>query len=133
MSAGIEHVSALEELGLEALRATWRDQIGPPPRLRSVDLLRRMLAWRLQERVLGGLDADSQKLLRARAAVSRGPKVEVGTRLVREFRGERHEALITEAGVRYRGTDYASLSELATRITGVRWNGPRFFGLRSAT
>ncbi len=55
---------------------------------------------------------------------------QTGVRLVREWKGERHEAKVTDAGVLYRGECYASLSEVARTITGVRWNGPRF--LRSA-
>ena len=51
-------------------------------------------------------------------------------RLVREWKGLRHEVEVTDDGVLYRGERYASLSEVARVITGVRWNGPRFFGLR---
>lgn len=126
-------VAALAALGLEDLRSEWRRRYGEAPRLRSADLLRRMLAWRIQEHALGGLDEGVHRLLNGRTiAPSRGPRLQPGMRLVREFRGERHEALILAEGVSYRGGDYASLSEVARTITGVRWNGPRFFGLRGA-
>lgn len=135
MSAALEaEILGLESLGLDPLREVWRARYGPPPRLRSAALLRRMLAWKIQAQALGGLDAETVRALRGKpVAVNRGPQVAPGMRLVREFRGERHEVEITEGGVRYRGASYASLSEAARTITGVRWNGPRFFGLRGAS
>ncbi len=124
-------VEALAALDLEGMRAAWRARYGAPPRVRSADFVRRMLAWKIQADALGGLDAETHRLLKAKAAPApRGPKVEAGARLVREWKGERHEAQVLSDGVRYRGTSYASLSEVARAITGVRWNGPRFFGLR---
>ena len=126
-------IALLEAMPLEGLRQEWLDRIGPPPRLRSVDLLRRMLAWRLQAQVLGELPEETQKALRGRALPSRGPRITPGMRLVREFKGERHEVTVLADGVRYRGETFASLSEAARAITGVRWNGPRFFGLRGGS
>ena len=127
-------VTALLPLDLEGLRSVWRERYGPPPPLRSPDLLRRMLAWRIQSEALGGLPLKTIKALRSRTALpdDRGPRLDPGTRLVREFKGQRHEAVILEDGVRYAGQRYGSLSEVARTITGVRWNGPRFFGLRGA-
>ena len=125
-------VAALSPLDLQALRMAWRERFGGPPRLRSVDLLRRLLAWKIQAEAFGGLDAESLKTICHRAqAPRRKAALEAGVRLVREWKGERHEALILEDGaVSYRGQRHASLSEVARAITGARWNGPRFFGLR---
>lgn len=123
-------VEALAALDLEGVRAAWRARYGAPPRLRSVDLLRRRLAWRMQADAFGGFDAETLRLLAARTPAKGGPAVEPGVRLVREWKGERHEVQVLEGGVVHRGTAYASLSEAARAITGVRWNGPRFFGLR---
>ena len=124
-------VEALASLNLGGLRHAWPSRFGPTPRLRSPDLLRRMLAWRLQAEVLGGLDAETRRLLARKAPARRGPLLAPGTRVVREWQGERHEAEIIDEGVRYGGETYASQSEVARVITGVRWNGPRFFGLRA--
>jgi hypothetical protein len=127
----LEHqVESLNALDLPRLREAWPVRFGPVPKIRSASLLRRMLAWRLQAEALGGLDAETRRLLR-RPAPSKGPRLAPGARLAREWQGERHEVEVLVKGVGYRGGVYASLSEVARTITGVRWNGPRFFGLRS--
>ena len=59
-----EEVRALARLDLEGLRAEWRRRYGPPPKLRAADILARMLAWRMQAEVLGGLDPDLARRLR---------------------------------------------------------------------
>ena len=120
----------IADLDLPALRSAWPRRFGSPPRLKSPDLVRYALAWRLQQEAYGGLDADTRKLLAKGAVRPRGPVAQAGVRLVREWKGERHEAEMVEGGVLYRGQRYASLSEVARVVTGVRWNGPRFFGLR---
>ncbi len=98
-------------------------------RLRSPDLLRRLLAWKIQAAALGGFDAETRRLLRQSGAPRR-PSLNAGARLAREWKGLRHEVEVTQSGFRYAGADYDSLSEIARLITGARWNGPRFFGLR---
>ena len=123
-------VKALEPLGLEDLREVWRKAYGPPPKLRSPDILRRLLAWKLQAAVHGGLDPDTRRVLRI--AVGRATRADVwpGDRMVREWEGVRHEVVAVESGFVYAGQTYKSLSQVARAITGTRWNGPRFFGLR---
>ena len=125
-------VEQLTTLDLHGVREAWPARFGPVPKMRSPDLLRRQLAWRLQVEAYGDLDAVTRKLLARPPAPKGGPRIEVGTRLVREWQGERHEVEVLEEGVLYRGEPLASLSEAARVITGVRWNGPRFFGLRGA-
>ena len=125
----VERVAVLD---LAGLRAAWPARFGPPPRLKSPDLVRLALAWRLQAEAYGGVDAETRKLLAEGVVKPRGPVVQAGLRLVREWKGERHEAEVVEGGVLYRGERHASLSEVARAITGVRWNGPRFFGLRGS-
>ena len=90
-------------LDLHGLRDAWPKRYGPPPRLRSPDLLRRMLAWRLQAEVHGGLDAELRRTLAKGAVKPRGPVAQPGVRLVREWKGERHEAQMIDDGVLYRG------------------------------
>ena len=126
-------VARIGALALQGLRDAWPARFGARPRLKSPDLLRRTLAWRLQAEAYGGLDADTRKLLAKGAVRPRGVVAQTGVRLVREWKGERHEAEVVDGAVIYRGERYASLSEVARVITGVRWNGPRFFGLRGAT
>lgn len=123
-------VRALERLDLEGLRAEWRRRYGPPPALRSRDLLARMLAWRVQAEAFGGLDADLAKRLRRGVGLGAARSdLTSGTRMVREWQGDAHEVEALEDGFRYRGTLYRSLSAVAGKITGVKWNGRRFFGL----
>lgn len=125
-------VRALESLDLESLRSAWRRLIGPPPKLRSVELLRALLAFRLQAKVLGGIDADLRQRLTPRARQQREQGLAPGHRLTREWRGVRHEVEVISDGYLYAGQRYGSLSVIARTITGVRWNGPRFFGLEKA-
>ncbi len=134
MRAAVEReVLRLEGLDLAGLRDAWPDRLGLPPKTRSPDLLRRSLAWKLQAEAVGGLDAETRRLLAKRTVAKRGPKIGAGTRLVREWKGEAHEVEVDAEGrVTYRGAGFASLSEVAREITGSRWNGPRFFGLRGA-
>jgi hypothetical protein len=90
-----------------------------------------MLGWRLQAQIQGGIEPDLRRQLRRAAIEPRGPVARPGTRLVREWKGVRHEAVMSpDGGVLYGEARYASLSEVARAITGSRWNGPRFFGLR---
>lgn len=123
-------VRGLAELDLEGLRAAWRRRFGCPPGLRSPELLRFMIAWRLQVAAHGDHDADVKRELRKSArrkvqALALNP----GTRLRREWRGRLHEVVVTEAGFVWEGVIYSSLSAVAGAITGGKWNGVRFFGL----
>jgi hypothetical protein len=126
-------VAALAGLGLEALREEWRTRYGPPPPLRSVDLLRLTLAWRIQAQACGGLHPEARRQLRRTGPVAaEGLTLGEGARLRREWNGAMVEVEVERQGFRWNGTLYPSLSAAATAIAGSRWNGPRFFGLRSA-
>lgn len=129
--AACGEAAALEGLGLEDLRAVWRARFGAPPALRSTDLLARMLAWRIQSEADCGLDADLRRMLRRPRSGRHEVGPSGGTKLVREWQGGRHEVVVmTDGGFLYQGIRHQSLSQVARMITGSRWNGPRFFGLR---
>jgi hypothetical protein len=128
----------LSEVTIFELRGEWRrlHRMPPPMRL-SRDLLIRAITYKLQERAYGGLSkATARKLEQAAAgppshgSVTPTPSVSLrpGTRLVREWRGVTHMVLIHADGIEWRG--HRSLSVVARKITGARWSGPRFFGLR---
>jgi len=128
----VQEVEALERLDLEGLRAAWRGRYGAPPRVRSVELLRLSLAWRLQAEAFGGLDPDVRRQLGRNGPVqAEGIELGVGAKLRREWQGRVVEVEVQADGFRWQGQVYPSLSAAATAIAGSRWNGPRFFGLRS--
>lgn len=125
-----EEVRALEALDLQGLRDEWRKRYGDPPKMRSRELLARLLAWRIQSDAFGGLDAATIRLFTTDRPLQPTPVLPPGARLTRDWQGRRHEVDVLEQGFRYAGSDYRSLSQIARAITGTRWNGLRFFGLR---
>jgi hypothetical protein len=140
-----ERLAALGGLSLDHLRrAWWRLHRAAPPVRLSRDLLLRSIAHRLQEDALGGLLPTAKRRL-ARLARSRegegepapapaAVRLKHGTTLVREWHGRTHTVLVlAEGGFEHEGRRYASLTRLARAITGARWSGPRFFGLRRGT
>ena len=128
-----DEIKALTPLPLEGLRGVWRDRYGAPPKLRSAELLRHCLAWRLQAEALGGLDRDTRRKLKRRQRVrAEGLDLGIGTTLRREWRGRIVQVTVEEEGFCHKGQLFKSLSAAAAAIAGTRWNGPRFFGLRSA-
>ena len=130
----------LHGLNLGELRELWQRELGGPiPPIRSPDFIRRLLAWKLQERAHGGLDRGTAKRLNdlGRAYAKNlghlpSPNLDLkpGTVLGRRWQGVRHDVTVTREGFLYDGESFTSLSEVARHITGTRWNGPRFFGLR---
>jgi hypothetical protein len=135
-----EKLKALSELDTAELRREWRRLYrSHPPRHIRRDLLVLAIAWKLQERVYGGLTvAQKRKLaviaeeLQKNGDLSANPAIRVkpGLRLMREWRGETHSVLVLEDGFEWNGEHRTSLSAIAREITGTRWSGPRFFGLR---
>ena len=134
------NLAGLADLDTASLRCEWRRlyRSHPPVHIRR-DLLTLAIAWKLQERVYGGLTAaQKHKLaglaeeLRTNGDLSGSPSIRVkpGMRLVREWRGETHSVLVLEDGFEWNGERHPSLSAIAREITGTLWSGPRFFGLR---
>lgn len=131
-----QQLAALATLSSAQLRAEWRRvwKEAPPPL--AHDLLRRGIAWRLQERLHGGLSRSTQKeLVRLAKQIDRGGDLgfertaKPGTRLVRQWHGRTYHVLVLEDGYIYQDQRYASLTQIAAEITGTHWSGPRFFGL----
>ncbi len=137
--AGVaELLARLNDLTLDELRAEWRRLYrSAPPRL-SRDLMRRAIAYRIQEKAFGGLSAASKRKLKdhatqieitGRVRPDPRPVVRSGARLVREWNGRTYTVTVTEDGFEYGGKTYRSLTKVARMITGAHWSGPRFFGL----
>jgi hypothetical protein len=131
-------VDRIGSLGIAALRARWRLMFsGPPPAGLTKDIIKRLIAYRIQEDAFGGLDRETKRLLdrlarggNARAELNR--RLKPGAVLVREYQGTRHTVTVVPEGFSWQGATYTSLSTIARTITGTAWNGPRFFGLREA-
>jgi hypothetical protein len=136
-----DELSELCRLDLVALKQRWQVlyRTKAPAHIGRA-LLLYAVAYRLQERALGGLRSSTRRLLE-RAAEDhvdrRSPteeaaaRVTPGTVLIREWHGVSHRVTVLRDGVLLRGARYRSLSEVARKITGTRWSGPRFFGLRA--
>jgi hypothetical protein len=121
------------------LRIKWQRVYREPPPPFAPDLLARGIAYRLQEKVYGKLLATTRREIgRLQRQYEKNGEVvteacataKPGTVLIREWKQEQHHVLILDEGYLYRDRRYTSLSQIATEITGVRWSGPRFFGLR---
>lgn len=134
MIADIEQlVARIEVLDLECLRNLWRERYGAPPSLRSVPILRQLLAWRVQAEALGGLNTETRRILtRSGPVQAEGKHLGVGARLTRIWKGREVTVVVEQQGFRWGDEVFPSLSAAATAIAGSRWNGPRFFGLRNA-
>ena len=128
-------LARIASLTMEQLRSEWRMAMSrDPPTSLSRDLIARVLSHRLQENTFGGL---SPQLRRALDSSSKGEqaglqRIKPGSVLVREYNGVLHEVTIAPDGFSWQGETYASLSTIARKITGTKWSGPRFFGLRDA-
>ena len=123
-------LTKLESMPLAALRVEWRTRWGLAPALRSSRLLRHLIAWRIQAAAYGDLTWDDRRRLKS-ASLPKLQTLREGSRVAREYLGVIHEVVAEAEGFRYRERQYRSLSAVAREITGVRWNGPRFFGLRA--
>lgn len=138
-----ERIGGLAALSISDLRAAWSDAFGlPPPKGARRRLMMLGVAWRWQAEALGGLRLETARRLSAlekaarqdgglaAADVAAATRPRPGARLVRDWRGIRHEVHVTHAGYHWQGQSFASLSAVARAITGVNCNGPAFFGLR---
>ena len=140
-----DEIAQLRELDLKALRVRWRNAFGKPaPEHLTRYLLFRIIAYRLQADRFVDLEAETLKVLKA--AGQEGPASAVsknlarldqrrsapppGTVLVREWDRKSHRVMVMPDGFAWNGETFDSLSEVAFAITGTKWNGPRFFGLR---
>ncbi|SCW76156.1 Protein of unknown function [Sphingobium faniae] len=125
-------ITALEGMSSGALKAEWQRLTGTPAPRISPSMMRLALAFEWQSRKHGGLSRQlQQKLAQLAAGKTRTSEVKAGTRLVREWNGVTHVVTIGEDRIiRWNGGEWRSLSEVARTITGTRWSGPAFFGLK---
>ncbi|MBF0354925.1 MAG: DUF2924 domain-containing protein [Alphaproteobacteria bacterium] len=141
-NAVLARLAALKETPTAGLKNLWRELHGkePPPYNRR--FLESRLAYRIQELAYGGLkpetvrrleemaeDLDGGNIIKRKRPANDRPIC--GTRLVREWQGVDHQVTVLDEGFEYQGRPYKSLSAIARAITGTRWNGLIFFGLKN--
>ena len=140
--SALAQVAALPEKSTAELKQLWRELYDrePPPYNRP--FLVKRLAYRIQELAFGGLSAraeaklselieEEDRRVKGKQPLRKGDLPIVGTRLIREWQGVEHCVTVLTDGYEYAGRPYRSLSAVARSITGTRWNGPLFWGLRN--
>ena len=145
-----QQIERLASLGSDDLRRVWAETYGkPPPPKTNREILLLGIAYRIQEKAFGGLSAATRRRLinlaggadregsdataaaaQERLARMRATRVKPGTRLLREWKGETHQVNVLDQGFSWKGNAYRSLTEVAKAITGTKWNGWVFFGLK---
>jgi len=136
-----KRLAALSELSKQALCDLWKQLFNssPSPNLRR-DLMIPILAYQIQEQAFGSLGAGTRGRLRnlsrafekdSNTAVPSRQQIRPGTRLVRQWHDQVHLVNVKTNGYEYQGARYQSLSEIARLITGTRWSGPLFFGIKN--
>jgi len=139
----ITKIAALKDTPTADLRSLWTKLFVSEPPKQNRRFLESRLAYRIQELEYGGLKPATIERLEALGEELSGGKVTqrrirvdqhpiAGTRLIREYQGVEHCATVTDSGFEYEGRPYKSLSAIARAITGTRWNGWVFFGLRKS-
>ena len=138
-----DEIAHLRDLDLRGLQARWHSVFRrKAPDHLSRHLLYRMIAYRLQAERLGDLDRDTQRFLdQVATGTHRGDELpakhdrrhglQPGTVLVREWDGKPQRVMVLDQGFAWNGATYRSLTEIAFAMTGTRWSGPRFFGIRT--
>jgi Protein of unknown function (DUF2924) len=134
-----EQIERLPSLRRDQLIPLWNRHFQtPPPKTLRKELMVPLLGYRMQEGLHGGLSLHARNRLKQIAAgLAKGPRriqqavsPEEGTRILRQWHGEMHEVRCTDDGLFYRGEKYSSLSKIAFVITGTKWSGPAFFGVK---
>ena len=140
--SALAQVAALPGKSTAELKQLWRDLYDREPPPYNKPFLVKRLAYRIQELAYGGLSAraeaklkelieEEDRRVRGKLPLRKGDSLIVGTRLIRAWQGVEHTATVLGDGFEYQGRRYKSLSAIARAITGTRWNGPLFWGLRN--
>jgi len=142
----LRQLAALDKMSFAELKGKWKEMFGSDAPGYNRTFLVKRLSYRIQEEAYGGVSADTRARLdqvldaagfdelgrpsQIQAATAAGDKMVPGTTLVRYWKEQRHVVTVLEKGFEYCGKPYRSLSAVAKEISGTKWNGPAFFGLR---
>lgn len=137
----LPRLTALQTAPTADLKQQWRELFGKEPPAFNRPYLQSRLAYRIQELAYGGIKPETRSRLEALGEQLDGGNVVLrriradsrplpGTRLIREYDGVQHVVTVRADNFEYEGRPYRSLSAIARHITGTRWNGWTFFGLK---
>lgn len=119
-------LAELMQLDRQGLLEFWAAEFGGKPHRVGQDLLRQILGYRIQVKLLGGLSKMDQRRLLGQV----GGALHSGSHLIRVWNGETHQVTVRDKVFVYQGKEWRSLSAIARHITGTNWSGPAFFGLK---
>ena len=137
-----EQLNELNGMNRTELLTLWQERFSERCLMRSAELLRRRIAWRMQEEKIGGLKPETKRHLHELSVafakdMTHKPKAKSkfnsGTTLTRLWKGKTYTVKVLQEGFLYRGEIYQGLSKIAREITGTRWSGPLFFGVKKPT
>ncbi|MDR2781075.1 MAG: DUF2924 domain-containing protein [Holosporaceae bacterium] len=136
----IRQIMELQNKKMTELKALWDKMFDHPPEILSRQYMISKLAWRTQELIYGGLDEVTQIKIREAERKIKSPKNSqsgkfnpmVGSKILKEYKGKHIEILVVDGGFSYAGEIHKSLSAIATKITGTKWNGLKFFNVGGA-
>ena len=136
----IKQITRLQRMSKSELRITWDKFFDYPPEILSNQHMVAKLAYRIQELAYGGLDSETENKISECAKESLKGNLKnkkskkfmpmVGTKIMKEYHDKMHEVLVVNDGFAYNGEVFKSLSAIATKITGTKWNGLKFFNLK---
>lgn len=137
----LARLAALKHMSVKELKAEWQSLYGEAAPNNSRIFLEIRLGYRIQELTYGGIDRETRRMLdlladevegvsRRKSQIADPRNPVVGTRLIRDWAGVAHTVTVLKDGFDWKGCKFKSLSAIAREITGTRWNGYRFFGLR---
>ena len=137
----LARLATLKTMSVKDLKAEWEKLIGSAAPNNSRTFLEIRIAYRIQELTYGGPDRETRRILdlladevegvaRRKNQIADPRNPVIGTKLIREWDGIAHTVTVLKDGFDWRGRKFKSLSAVAREITGTRWNGYRFFGLR---
>lgn len=130
----IKQVMELPNKSLSELDKMWIKMFDHSPAFQTKQYMMPKIAYRIQELAYGGIDSSTEQKLNTgvrelNKSKAKKYKPMVGTKIVKEYKKKIYEVLVTEEGFAYAGSVYSSLSAIAQKITGTKWNGLRFFDI----
>jgi len=133
----LKQIIALQDKKLPELKVLWGKMFDHVPAISSREYMISKIAYRIQELAYGGVDEATKSKIQAAAKEIKRPKAMcnkrfrpmIGTKIMKEYRGDMLEVLVVHDGFSYAGEVYKSLSSIATKVTGTKWNGLKFFGV----